>query len=105
MEARIPLKVSDERKAALLKLPQESIRLESESDEFRVVSVVGVMPRRRDFWRVLWGTYRPLVVRRSAVTLAGVSKTLKEVWTGDKLSAQFYSDNPLFESLEGDDAS
>lgn len=83
-----------------------SIRLDAESDEFGIVSVVAVQPRGwRDAWAVLRGTYAPRVMRRHAFTVAGMSRAIKKAWNADTMRAQMYQSNPLLDMLtKRDDA-
>lgn len=83
-------------------LPHSSIRLDSESDKYEVVSVVAVKPHGwRDAWAVLRGTYAPLVRRRTVLTMAGMSRAIKDAWTPEKLAVLHSS--PLLDRLHKDD--
>lgn len=50
------------------------------------VSVVGVPPRRRDFWRVLRGRYRPLVRVQRTITVKGASHIVKDVYSRESVA-------------------
>jgi hypothetical protein len=79
-----------------------SIPLRDESDDGKTVSVVAVKPSGlRDAWRVLRGTYRPMVTRKSTITYAKIERTLKEVWTDDKLIEQLRG--PILQNFLGED--
>lgn len=73
----------------------ESIHSATESDEFVTVSYVAVKPRKRDFFRVLFGTYVPKVKRVEAITAKGLARELKAVWTTEKIEAMWLADSPL----------
>jgi hypothetical protein len=79
----------------------EWIRSEAESTKYEDVLYRAVKPRKRDFWKVLSGTYTPQVERVERVTVAGVNKVLKEVWTSKPMQEQLYRDSPLLSSLDG----
>jgi hypothetical protein len=69
-----------------------TILIPAESNDYVRVVVEAVPPRGwRDAWRVLRGTYQPLVRRRRTATFAGVQKALKEVWCNDELIEQLRS--------------
>ena len=58
-----------------------SYRIDAESDEFHVVVVEAVAPRRRDWWRVLRGTYTPTLARRERLTVKGMDRVIRGVWS------------------------
>jgi hypothetical protein len=73
--------------------PRDSIVLES--DKWRSISVRAVAPTWRDVWAILRGCYQPKVQRTVAYTAAYYSGVIADVWTSDRIKAQFYDHNPL----------
>lgn len=69
--------------------PCDSVRLASESDRYKVTSVVAVGPTWRDVWAILRGRYRPLVVKRRRMTVAGMNREIKKVWSTGAVEGQF----------------
>jgi hypothetical protein len=80
----------------------ERIRSEAESTKYESVSYRAVRPRKRDFWKVLTGRYVPEVVREVSLTVEGMNRALKEVWTGETMERRLYKDSPLFELVDRD---
>ena len=66
-----------------------SYRLDSESTDEKVVSIVPSRPRGwRDAWAVLRGRYEPTLERREALTVHGASNLIREHYAsrvGDEL--------------------
>lgn len=99
---RIPIKANPEAIEARKWQPARSILLVHESDEFESVSVEAVPPTWRDLWKILRGTYKPMVRRRKAITVAGASKIIKETWTSDKVRDALHQPSPLMDLLKRD---
>lgn len=57
--------------------------------------------RFRAAWRALRRKPVKLRVHRT-LTMAGVNRMLKKVWTGPKVEKQLYKDSPLLEAFEGE---
>lgn len=78
----------------------ERIHSPQESDEYESVSYVAVPPRKRDFWKVLTGRYKPRVQREVHLTAKGVSRVLKKAFgTSEATTAMLDQPNPLFEQF------
>lgn len=69
----------------------------AESDRYVRVSYEADAPRRRDFWRVLLGRWKPCVRRVERLTAAGMDRELRRAWTPEALERQFYTDNPFID--------
>lgn len=66
-----------------------------ESDEYVSVFYATDAPRKRDFLKVLLGRYEPTVRRVERLTLAGMDREMKRVWSPEAMNASFFTDNPL----------
>lgn len=104
MEQRIPLRADPDAVERRRWLPQARIGLAAESTEDLDVWVEAVAPTWRDVPAILLGHYRPLVVRRSRMTLAAISRTIRETWTSEAVHEQLYDRNPLLDLFRGPDA-
>jgi hypothetical protein len=80
----------------------QSIRLADESNEYESVSVEAVPPTWRDIWKILRGTYKPVVRRRKVLTVAGASKVLKETWASGEVRDALNQPSPLMDLLKRD---
>lgn len=80
------------------------MRSDVESDEFTTVSYEAVPPRKRDFWRVLLGRWKPEVRRVERLTVKGFDRLLRQTWTPERVEAQMLAPNPLLGYLRTDDA-
>lgn len=67
----------------------------SESDEFIRVGYRASSPRKRDFWRVLRGRWKPEVNRVETYTCKGLDRELKSAWTSEKVREQWLDPSPL----------
>lgn len=105
MEQRIPIKADPDAVERRRWLPQALIGLDAESTEETFVFVEALAPTWRDVPAILLGRYRPLVVRRSRMTLAAISRTIKGTWTSEAVHEQLYDRNPLLDLFRGPDAS
>jgi hypothetical protein len=74
------------------------LRSPTESDEYTNVYYVTDPPRKRDFFRVLFGRYTPQVRRVERLTVKGMHHELKRTWTSDAMREQFYG-SPLLDGL------
>ena len=70
------------------------------SDEYETTLIIGVPPRRRDFWKVLRRRYVPEVQIVKRATWKGINRDLKQVWTDPSLVEQLNARSPLMEMLE-----
>lgn len=71
-----------------------------ESDEWTRVGYAADAPRKRDFWKVIRGKWQPEVRRVERLTVAGLNRTLKEVWSAEALKEQMFDSNPLLGLVE-----
>jgi hypothetical protein len=61
--------------------PVDAVRLNDESSDEKVVTVVAVQPKGwRDAWAVLRGRYVAKVVKCERFTLLGWDRQLKRIW-------------------------
>lgn len=74
------------------------MRIDAESDEYEVVSVVAVKPSWRDVWAILRGRYEPKVRKVKRLTPAGVNRVIKDVWSHPRLTEQLYAGSPFKKS-------
>jgi hypothetical protein len=79
---------------------QDSIRIDAESDEYEVTSVVPVPPSWRDVWAILRGRYEAKVKKVKRLTSKGMHRELKRVWTADTLYEDLYRGDELLSRLK-----
>jgi hypothetical protein len=71
----------------------------SPDDHYTPWVVEAVRPRKRDFWKVLFGRWRATVTVTQTLTVKGVNRELKFIYHGPTIAEAFHQASPLLEIL------
>jgi hypothetical protein len=87
-ESIVPIHVAAKREEPA---ERDRFTLKDESDKYEITVVEAVKPTWRDVWAIVRGRYEPKVRKRRQITVLGMEKALKEVWTADNFAEQLYA--------------
>jgi hypothetical protein len=67
----------------------------SPDDHYGPWVIGAIPPRKRDFWKVLRGKWKPEVYVTQRLTLKGTNRVIKSVYTHERLTEQLADSLPL----------